>query len=264
MTLSRLAPIAVLILSALDSNALPLEKGLPREVAPELKRQYVFDTAEDSATIAAATESKKQFLDELFGLTVLDGYPSNETDVQKHLELNRIFEKHADQNRERMLTHEDLISKKKMKQFTMFSDAEGVPTSTIDDGQETFSPGDVTIITGSLYNTQSYSAGTSDMVCTYMFQDASGQDKLCSAVMVFFNKYGFEVGQVHLQGLMLGSSTYSDIFSVVGGTGCFSGATGIATVERLPVNSIWYSYKHDFYLYEYWQHEYNNENNSPF
>lgn len=258
MTFSRAVSITALLLPGLASYVISSESQFLNDKIPPHNED---DIAKISASMA---ESKKDFLDELFGFTLQPGYPGNHTDIKRHLELNRLFEDNADTIRARLLDDEDSIEKKRMKQFSMFSNAKSVlPTSTVSEGAETFNPGDVKIITGELYNTQSYVAGSSDMVCTYMF-DSTGEDLICSGVMVFFNKYGFEVGQLHLQGLMLGSTIFAHIFSIVGGTGCFSGATGITTVEALPSGSIWYSYKHDIYIYEYWQHEYNGDNNLPF
>eukprot|EP00593_Proboscia_inermis_P000076 CAMPEP_0171293926 /NCGR_PEP_ID=MMETSP0816-20121228/2300_1 /TAXON_ID=420281 /ORGANISM="Proboscia inermis, Strain CCAP1064/1" /LENGTH=165 /DNA_ID=CAMNT_0011765269 /DNA_START=20 /DNA_END=518 /DNA_ORIENTATION=- len=158
MTFSRAVSITALLLPALASYAISSESQFLNDKIPP-------HNEDDIAKIA---ESKKDFLDELFGFTLQPGYPGNHTDIKRHLELNRLFEDNADTNRARLLD-EDSIEKKRMKQFSMFSNAKSVlPTSTVSEGAETFNPGDVKIITGELYNTQSYVAGSSDMVCTYM------------------------------------------------------------------------------------------------
>lgn len=249
---------------------------LKEEIA-ELRSHLASKTTEDIVAIAADTGSITEFMDELYGLTWKShGLATNGTANKRHLPLYFENGEHSDNGAEnrhgsRRDTEEEPIEKKKMKEFSIFSNAQ---PSEIDGSLEA---GNIFIQAGTLYDREGYITGQSDLACTFFFEDSDGDtnvdELLCNAIFIFTNKYGFEVGQLHLQGIIRGLSVLdgtatnsgTDLFAVIGGTGCFAGAKGIATYEQLPFGSVWYTKKHDFFLYEYWVDEYEEPTNTyPF
>eukprot|EP00592_Proboscia_alata_P006847 CAMPEP_0194358104 /NCGR_PEP_ID=MMETSP0174-20130528/5437_1 /TAXON_ID=216777 /ORGANISM="Proboscia alata, Strain PI-D3" /LENGTH=286 /DNA_ID=CAMNT_0039128341 /DNA_START=53 /DNA_END=913 /DNA_ORIENTATION=+ len=233
-------------------------------------------TPEEIAAISAEVRSVTDFMDELSGLTQSSGGNVTNAKIPVPIILESVDDVDRSGSHERRTDTTDTIRKREMKQFSIFSNMPALNIKTSD-----LVTGTIILQTGKLYDQYGYIAGDSDLICTGMFEDTD-QDGLtdqflCSAIFIFANKYGFEVGQLHLQGIVSGLTVTAgvaadgtananraditntaDIFSVIGGTGCFAGAKGLATFDGLAAGSIWYTKKHDVFLYEYWEHEYNN------
>mmetsp|Transcript_38408 Transcript_38408/g.46347 ORF Transcript_38408/g.46347 Transcript_38408/m.46347 type:complete len:283 (+) Transcript_38408:17-865(+) len=229
----------------------------------------------ENAAIAstASAHSLNGFMDELFGVSWKSDVSKNSTDGNNVPDIPTVSNLPPINNKdndidmihlERDLSSKDIIEKKVMLGFSVFSNAMPI---TI--------PGEVNengaiVYGGSLFDRDGYITGTSDTVCTYVLaresesETTQNRESICDIAFLFVNKYGLEVGQLYMQGLMSGTSS-SEIYSITGGTGCFSGATGIGTIDKLPIGSLWYTQTHDIYLYEYWQHEHGGfEDTYPF
>mmetsp|Transcript_37558 Transcript_37558/g.43733 ORF Transcript_37558/g.43733 Transcript_37558/m.43733 type:complete len:287 (+) Transcript_37558:94-954(+) len=233
-------------------------------------------TPEEIAAISAEVRSVTDFMDELSGLTQSSGGNVTNAKIPVPIILESVDDVDRSGSHERRTDTTDTIRKREMKQFSIFSNMPALNIKTSD-----LVTGTIILQTGKLYDQYGYIAGDSELICTAMFGDTD-QDQLidqllCNAIFIFANKYGFEVGQLHLQGIVSGLTVTAgvaadgtananraditntaDIFSVIGGTGCFAGAKGLATFDGLAAGSIWYTKKHDVFLYEYWEHEYNN------
>mmetsp|Transcript_51748 Transcript_51748/g.52146 ORF Transcript_51748/g.52146 Transcript_51748/m.52146 type:complete len:289 (-) Transcript_51748:270-1136(-) len=269
----------ILALLSHAANALLWSEAMQiKEKISGVKIDLSSRTPEEIAAISAEVRSVTDFMDELSGLTQSSGGNVTNAKIPVPIILESVDDVDRSGSHERRTDTTDTIRKREMKQFSIFSNMKALNVKTSD-----FVTGSVTLQSGKLYDQYGYIAGDSELICT-AFEINFNPDQidltdslLCNAIFIFANKYGFEVGQLHLQGIVSGLTVTkgvaadgtananraditntADIFSVIGGTGCFAGAKGLATFDGLAAGSIWYTKKHDVFLYEYWEHEYNN------
>jgi len=128
--------------------------------------------------------------------------------------------------------------------------------------------GDGGSFTNDVYNQAGKYIG--EMRGTCIFDEDQTLHATCLFTIVFFDKFGVEMGQLQFQGgggnFLFEISSYvannddtnglsgPQVFSVTGGTGCFSGADGQAVFTN-PEKRF------QVYLYRYWYHQYYYYNN---